>query len=303
MLPVLHPQPINFEVPAMTASLSRRRFLALSSAAALGATIFDAPRILQAAGLADAKDAYGGFPMGVQSYSLRNFNTLEAVRHIEGMGLHYVEFYSKHLSLTATDEEIAETKKLLASAGITISAHGVNGFGKDHAANRTVFEFAKRAGIRNITANPTADAFDSLDKLVAEFDIRIAIHNHGPGALYDSIESVKKAVAGRHKWIGACVDTGHFIRSGEDPVKAILELNDRVFGVHVKDDTERGKGSHNVIIGTANLDLVGLFTALRKVKFPADGALSLEYEANPANPIDDMKQCLAAAREAIAKLS
>lgn len=284
-------------------SLSRRRFLALSSAAALGATFFDAPRVLRAAELADEADPYGGFPMGVQSYSLRNFNTLEAVRHLQGMGVHYVEFYSKHLSPSATDEQIAETKKLLADADITLAAHGVNGFSKNHDANRALFDFAKRAGIRTITANPEYDSFDSLDKLVAEYDIRVAIHNHGPGALYDSIASVKKVLDGRHKLIGACVDTGHFLRSREDPIKAVLELGPRVHGCHVKDDVKEGRDSQNVVIGTGRLDVVGLFKALRDIKFPADGALSLEYEANPENPIDDMKQCLAAAREAIARIS
>ena len=284
-------------------SLSRRRFLTLASATAMGATFFDGPAILSAAGLARKNDPYAGLPMGVQSYSLRNFNTLEVVRHVEGMGLHFVEFYSKHLNPKATDEQIAETNALLKKADIAIAAHGVNGFKKDHAANRRTFEFAKRAGIRTITANPRLESFDSLDKLVAEFKIRIAIHNHGPGALYDKISDTKKAIQDHHKLIGACVDTGHYIRSGEDPVKAVLELGDRVYGVHVKDDTHKGdKGSHNVVIGKANLDVVGLFRALKKIKFPADGSLSLEYEANPSNPIDDMKQCLEVAREAIAKL-
>lgn len=281
----------------MSDSVSRRRFLALASAAAAGATIFDAPHILQAA---DAP--YGGFPVGVQSYSLRNFNTLEAIRHIQGMGLHYVEFYSKHLSPTATPREIGETAELLKRADLTVSAHGVNGFSSDDEANRKIFQFAKRAGIRNITANPAPDSFDSLEKLVAEYDIRIAIHNHGPGALYDTVDSVKQAVEGRHKWIGACVDTGHFIRSKQDPVKAIHELGDRVFGVHLKDEANQERRSHNVVIGTGHLDVVGLFQALRKVRFPADGSLSLEYEANPENPIDDMKQCLAVARQAIAQV-
>ena len=286
----------------MNTSYSRRRLLTLASAAAAGATIFDVPQILKAAGLGKDNDPYDGFPMGVQSYSLRNFNTVEAVRHINGMGLHFVEFYSKHLNPKASKGQIAETKKLLADADISISAHGVNNFTKNHEANRKTFEFAKRAGIRTITANPKPDSFESLDKLVAEFDIRIAIHNHGPNALYDKIDDVKKAIKDHDKRIGACVDTGHYIRSGEDPVKAVLELSDRVYGVHVKDDTHKGdKGSHNVVIGKANLDVAGLFKALRKVKFPADGALSLEYEANPTNPIDDMKQCLVKAREAIAQ--
>jgi sugar phosphate isomerase/epimerase len=282
-------------------SLSRRRFLNLSAAAAAGATFFDVPRILSAAGLNLADDPWGGFPLGVQSYSLRNYNTVEAVRHIQGMGLHFAEFYAKHLDPAASDEQIDETQKLLADAGVKLSGHGVHGFSKDHEKNKKLFDFARKIGVKVITADPEYDAFDSLDKLVAEYDIRIAIHNHGPGQLYDKIESVAKAVKGRHKWIGACVDTGHFLRSGEDPVKAVRELGPRVFAAHVKDDVELGRGSKNVVIGKGKLDVVGLFKALREIKFPADGSLSLEYEANPQNPIDEMKACLAVAKEAIAK--
>lgn len=287
----------------MLPNLSRRRFLALSAAAAAGAAWFDSPQILHAAGLADGKDPFGGFPVGVQSYSLRNFNTEEAVRHLQGMGVHYVEFYSKHLDPKATPEKIAETLKLLEAAQIKLAGHGVHGFGKDHEKNKALFDFAKRVGIKVLTANPTPDAFDSLEKLVAEYDIRIAIHNHGPNALFDKLESVTKAVAGRDKRIGACVDCGHFLRSGEDPVKCVLELGERVYGCHIKDEKETGTPkSSNVIIGKGHLDVVGLFKALKQVKFPADGALSLEYEANPANPIDDMKACLEVAKQAIAKV-
>ena len=285
----------------MTLSLSRRRFLALSTAAAVGATFFDAPRVLSAAGLNVADDPWGGFPLGVQSYSLRNFNTVEAVRHIQGMGLHYAELYSKHLDTKASDDQIKETLKLLEDAGIKLAGHGVHGFTKDHEANKKLFEFARKAGVKVITANPEKDAFDSLDKLVAEYDIKIAIHNHGPGQLYDSIDSVVQAVKGRHKWVGACVDCGHFLRSGEDPVKAVRTLGPRVFGAHIKDDVELGKASKNVVLGKGKLDVVGLFQALREIKFPADGSLALEYEANPDNPIADMKACLAVAKEAIAK--
>jgi sugar phosphate isomerase/epimerase len=216
--------------------------------------------------------------------------------------VHHVELFSKHLDPNGTPEQDAEVKKLLAAADIKICAHGVNGFSKDHAANKKVFDFAKRIGFKTITADPTADSFESLDKLVAEYDIRIAIHNHGPGARYDKLAGLVAAIKGHDKRIGACVDCGHYIRSGEDPVKCVLELGDRVYGVHMKDEKEANtKASSNVVIGKGHLDVVGLFKALRQVKFPADGALSLEYEANPMNPIDDMKACLEVAKEAIAK--
>jgi sugar phosphate isomerase/epimerase len=286
----------------MFSDLTRRRFLTLSAAAAAGATWIDVPQVLRAAGQADAKDAWGGFPVGVQSYSLRNFTLEEAIRHLQGMGVHYVELTSRHLPLDATDDQIAAVKKLLAAADIKISAHGVNRFTADHEANKRIFEFAKRVGFKNISADPAPDSFESLDKLVAEYDIRIAIHNHGPTHRYNKVDSVKQAIAGHDKRIGACVDCGHFLRSGEDPVKCVLELGDRVYGVHLKDEKEMNtRESANVVIGKGHLDVVGLFKALRQVKFPADGALSLEYEANPQNPIEEMKACLAVAKEAIAK--
>ncbi len=279
-------------------SLSRRRFLALTSAAAAGATFFDSPKILHAAG---AGDPFGGWPIGIQSFSLRKFDVNEAVRHMHGLGIHFAEFYSKHVPLDSTKDQLATLGKTLSDAGVSMNCHGVNHFGSNHAANRKVFEFARRAGLKNITADPKPDSFASLDKLVAEFDIRICIHNHGPGSSYDKIDEVVDAVKGHDPRIGACVDTGHFIRSKEDPIEAIRRLNQRVFALHVKDEEKQEKESRNVIIGEGFLDLVEMFKTLRKIKFPADGAVSLEYEANPDNPIDDIQQCLVAARKAIAK--
>src|SRR5262245_60530856 len=118
----------------MFSTLSRRRMLALSSAAALGATFFDAPRILMA-----ADDAFGGFPVWCQSCWRRNSDLAGAVRHLQGLGLPHVELYSKHLAVDAMGDALAATKKLLASADIAISAHGVNGFSKDHEANQKLF--------------------------------------------------------------------------------------------------------------------------------------------------------------------
>jgi sugar phosphate isomerase/epimerase len=280
----------------MKKPITRRHFCATSSVAAVGAFTLDLPHILA------ADDPYGGFPIGVQSYSLRNFNALEAIRHIQGMGLHHVEFFSKHLGLGATDEQIAERQAILKKAEISMSAHGVNSFSSDHAANRRIFEFAKRAGLPCLTANPQPDSFDSLDKLCAEYKVRIAIHNHGPDSLYDKIADVTAAVKGRHPLVGACIDTGHFIRSREDPVKAVHELGPRVFALHIKDEEKQEKRSRNVVIGSGHLDVVAIFKGLVKIGFPADGSLSLEYEATPENPIDAMKQCLVVAQEAIAKV-
>ena len=282
----------------MNESFSRREFLAASSVAT-AATL--APAMIAAAAPA-AKDPYLGWPVGVQSYSFRKFNTYLAIRHMNGLGIHYSEFAFTHLSLDASPQRIDRVLRLLTDAKIKMVAHGVNRFSADHNANRKIFEFAERSGIRTLTASPSPDSFDSLERLVDEFDIRIAIHNHGPGSEYDSLADVKDPIQGKHKFIGACIDTGHFLRSKVDPVKAAHELGERVFALHVKDVAKMTPESHDVILGTGHLDLVDLFKAMRDVKFPRDGGISLEYESNPDNPFDDVKQSLLAVQEALAKV-
>ena len=275
--------------------MSRRRFLATSTAMAASAGMAGNYN----ASAARLHDRFGGWPVGIQSYSLRNFNVDEAIRHMQGLGLHFVEFYSKHVPLDSTKQQLAAQGKQLDRAGIKMSSHGVNRFTDDHEANRKTFEFAKRAGLKNITANPQANSFESLNKLVAEYDIRICIHNHGPGSSYDKIDEVVNAVKNHDPRIGACVDTGHFIRSGEDPIDAIKRLGSRVFALHIKDEEKQEKKSRNVIIGKGFLDVPKLFATLKEINFPVDGSISLEYEANPKNPIDDIQQCLSVAEEAI----
>src|SRR5262245_59769393 len=137
----------------MNAPISRRRFVAASSAV-FGAALMGLR--LPAAG---KDDDWGGFPVGVQTMSLRKYPLPEALRHLQGMGVRYVEFSAgSHLPATASDEQIATTRQLAADAGLAITAQGVNRFSTDHAANRRVFEFARKLGIRTITANPQPDA-------------------------------------------------------------------------------------------------------------------------------------------------
>ena len=286
--------------------INRRSFLQstlVTAAAAAGATWFDVPEILaKSVKLSKARAAslkkYGGFPMGIQSYSLRAFGIdgkEGALQKIEDLGLHWVEFFGRHYPITPDKKKIAEMNAKLAKHDLSASAHGVNAFGGNHAANEKIFQFAKLAGIRNISADPKPNSFDSLDKLVAKYNVRIAIHNHGPGARFDKIDDALKAVKDHDQRIGFCADLGHYIRSAEDPVEVIHKLGDRLYGIHLKDFAEQKKSTKGVILGKGHLDVAGVFKALKKVGFPADGALSLEYEENAANPIPDIQECLAVA--------
>ena len=237
----------------------------------------------------------------MQSYTLRGFDVDRALKEINAMGLHSVELFEAHFSSKSSDADIEAMKSKTKALGIQMLGHGVNPFTKDHEANKRWFEFAKKAGIRNLSADPHEDAFDSLDKLCEEYQIRIAIHNHGPGARYDKITDVLTAIKGHHPLIGACADLGHYIRSGEDPVRAINLFEGRLYGIHLKDFAEQKSKTKGVILGQGHLDVVGVFKALRKVNFPADGCLALEYEENPQDPLAEVQQCLAVASEAAQK--
>jgi len=285
----------------MSMSYSRRQFV-LTTAAAAGATWFDVPRLF-----ADSRDEsfkkYGGFPMGIQSYSLRGFGVQGALEHINKLGLHYVEFFGGHYAPTLDEKKIAAMQANLDKLDISISAHGVNGFSKDHDKNEQWFKFAKAAGIKNISADPDPDSFDSLDTLVAQYDIRIGIHNHGPGHRYNKIEDTLKAIEGHDKRIGFAADLGHYIRSGEDPAKVIHAASGRLYGIHLKDFAEMKGNAKGTILGKGVMNLEEVFKALKAVKFPADGALSLEYEENPKDPIADLKQCFDNAAAAAQKVA
>ena len=153
------------------------------------------------------------------------------------------------------------------------------------------------------TADPDPAAFDSLNDLVKEFDIRVAIHNHGPRHRYNKVVDVLHAIEGRDERIGACADLGHFIRSGQHPVEVIRLLKGRLYGIHLKDFAEMKENAKGVILGKGHLDVSAVFATLIDVGFPADGALSLEYEENPQDPIADIRECVTVSRKALDELA
>ncbi len=237
----------------MSSRYTRRKFLGLAagSVAALGSRSF-----ARAATPARAK---GEFTIALQSSSMRPFTADEVLAAIHELGLPAVEFIDDHFSVRSSDADIEAMKSKTRSLGIRMLGHGVDRFTADHEANRRWFVFAQKAGIKNISADPSEDAFDSLDKLCEEFQIRIAIHNHGPGAHYDKIADVLNAIEGHHPLIGACADLGHYIRSGEDPVRAINLFAGRLYGIHLKDYDRRSADAKGVVIGQGHLDLVETF--------------------------------------------
>jgi sugar phosphate isomerase/epimerase len=247
-----------------------------------------------------AAAAAGEPNLGIQMYSLRGYTIDEALGHVKDLGLKFVEFYPGMFPVTEDQAAIDAMKRKVADLGLTMSAYGVNRFTKDAAANRSIFAFAKAAGIPVLGADPDPDAFASLDDLVKEYDIRIAIHNHGPTHRYNKVVDVLDAIEKHDVRIGACADLGHFLRSGEKPTEVIRLLAGRLYGIHLKDFAEMQDKTRGVILGRGHIDVPAVFAALEQARFPADGALSIEYEENPNDPIADIRACIDAARAAMA---
>jgi len=280
---------------------TRREFLATTAAAAV------------AIGAARAADAspYGNWNIGAQSYSFRDFDLEQALKNYQTLGLKFAEFFSKHVPPNSSPEQIKAILNTCKQYGVTPIAYGVQDFTKNHDANRKNFELAKALGIKYLSANPTEDAFDSLDKLVDEYKIAIGIHPHGPGGRpprmtmhrWYSAEKILEAVKNRHPLIGTCIDTGHILRCvlldvKLDPADQIRKMGARNFGLHLKDfDFDR---KEECIVGKGMLNVAEVLKALKEVKFT--GYINLEYELNSKNPAPDMAVGLKAVEAAVKKV-
>jgi sugar phosphate isomerase/epimerase len=173
-----------------------------------------------------------------------------------------------------------------AAAGITLHAAGTISFSKDDDADmRSKFEYAKRAGINVIVAgDPTPETLPRLEKFVKQYDIRIAIHNHGPeDKLWHSPLDVLQAVQGMDPRIGCCIDVGHTARAGTDVVQAIKEVGPRLFNIHMKDLKDIQSKESQVAVGDGILPIPKIFEALIAIKYP--GFVDLEYEIHPDDPM------------------
>jgi sugar phosphate isomerase/epimerase len=297
---------------------SRREILALAAVSAAAALLPGRGRaqaLLPGRRRAQARRslAYGGFTMGLQSFTLRKLPLPAMLDAVQRLGLSQVELipetkllfyeFGSHFPITTDAGEIARVNAALAARGIRLAASGVHGV-SDEAAARRLFAFAQAAGIPLLTIMPDDEALGALDRLCTEHPtVKLGIHNHGPYFRYDKIADVEQTLAGRHPNFGACVDAGHFIRSGEDPAEALRRLGPRVHGVHLKDFRSEGFFAEGCILGQGKLDLDGFFRSLRAVDFAPGNALSLEYEEHPDDPIADIEACLRAASESAERVA
>ena len=283
----------------MNSSISRRFFLQSSAMAAACAAGGALPAVAEAVPVS-------GKPLpirlGVCSYTFRNFTRAQMIGFLKE--LHMTELNVKdikdHLPSTDPAAEAAALADYKA-AGINLHAAGAIYFPKDDEADiRGKFEYAKRAGIGVIVAgDPTPESLKWIERFVKEYDIKIAIHNHGPeDRFFPSPFDVLKAIKDMDPRIGFCIDVGHAVRANANLVEAVHATGSRLYDVHVKDLSNLKVKESQVPVGEGVLPFRDLFQALIDIKYP--GFIDLEYEIHGENPMPGVIESLAYMRGVLA---
>ena len=245
--------------------------------------------------LTSARAAAAGPQLGIQSWTCRNMSFDEVVEFATKHQIKNLQLISKHIDPKGTKEETLRKKAILDARGLTCYTFGVNGTSLVKEDNRKLFEFAKLMGIKIIIVEPKNMAeWDNLEQLVKEYDIKLAIHNHGTGSVYGDPATVQKILAVRDARIGVCLDVGGVTAAGFDVAKVFREYNGRVFDMHLKDKrlepaapgamvTDKqgqkkpaGPTILDVEIGTGQANYQGLFAEIKKAKW--SGVMAIETD-------------------------
>jgi sugar phosphate isomerase/epimerase len=224
--------------------------------------------------------------LGLASYTFRNFSRAQMIGFMKQLNVLALNAKDVKDHLPMDPQEEAAALANYAAAGIKLHAAGTIYFTKDEDADiRSKFEYCKRAGIGVIAAgDPASETLPRIEKFVKEYDIRIAIHNHGPeDKLWRSPLDVLKAVKDMDPRMGCCIDVGHTVRAGTDVVQAIHEAGPRLLNVHMKDLTNFESKDSQVAVGDGVIPMRKMFEALIATKY--QGFVDLEYEVHPDDPM------------------
>jgi len=246
----------------------------------------------------------GGFFLGCQAWTWNHFTVFEAIEKTAEAGGKVIEFFpGQKLSPEepgvawghdASPDTIQKVKDKLARHGVRAVNYGVVGIPSDEAGARKVFEFAKALGLRAVTTE-SVEALDTIERLVKEYDVMVAIHNHprqpnNPNYRVWDPRYVLEVVKNRDRRIGACADTGHWVRSGVRPVDALKMLEGRIVSSHLKDLNEMSADAHDVPFGTGVSDIPAILAELKRQNF--QGNISVEYEHLMDRSMPMVAQCI-----------
>ena len=283
-------------------NISSRRNFVRSTALAAAAFVASKKAFALAAERPPADEA-SAIHLGLASYTFRNFTRGQMIGFLKQLSVSALNAKDVKDHLPLDPQEEAAALADYAAAGIKLHAAGTIYFPKDEDGDiRGKFEYCKRAGIGVIVAgDPAPETLPRLEKFVKEYDIRIAIHNHGPeDKLWHSPLDVLRVVKGLDQRIGCCIDVGHTVRAGTDVVEAIHEVGARLFNVHMKDLTNFQSKESQVPVGEGVMPVKKIFEALSTIKYK--GFVDLEYEVHPDDPMPGVISSFAYMRGILADL-
>ena len=283
----------------MTNSLSRRAFFGTAAAAAAWTTI---SRVSSAEAAGPAAAAGAPLKLGVASYSMRKLPLGKALDMAKTLGVKYMTFKDVHIPRTDPPEATRALRAKIEAAGIMIMGGGTITLPNDPAAIKKDFEYAKNAGFPLIFVAPDPAALDTIEEMAKMYDIKVAIHNHGPeDKHWPRPQDAYAAVKSRDKRLGLCIDVGHTLRTGTDPVQACREARDRLYDMHVKDLAVKTDKDSQVEVGRGVIDFPSLFKTLVDIGY--QGQVGLEYEINENDPLPGMIESIAYMRGVLAAIT
>jgi sugar phosphate isomerase/epimerase len=244
-----------------------------------------------------------GVKLGVASYSLRTLSRGEAIAALGELRVPWVSIKSMHLPYDSPPAEIAAARSDFEKAGIEIVGGGVIYLQKnDEADVRRHFEYARSCGMPLMTIAPTAETLPLIERFVKQYDIAVAIHNHGPeDEHFPSPYEALEAIDGMDPRVGVCIDVGHTARTGVDLVKAVADSGDRLLDLHFKDLRDLAVKESQCVVGEGAMPTAGILKQLLAMGY--DGYVNLEYEIDGADPVPGMGRSLAFMRGVLAGLT
>lgn len=280
----------------MTLSMSRRSLLR-GGAMLSASTFFSNPAFV----LADENTSASSSPirLGIASYTFRNFDQAHLIDFMKELKTPYLNLKDVHLPMTPADQ-VAKRAAEYRDAGMILTAAGTIYFPKDDDDDiRAKFDYCKAAGISLIVGAPTHQTLPRVEKFVKEYNIRLAIHNHGPeDKEWPSPLTVLAAVKDMDPRIGCCIDVGHTMRTGTDVVSAIREVGPRLFDMHMKDLAKSSVKESQVAVGDGLMPVPQIFKALIEMNYP--GQVDLEYEIFASDPMPGVIKSFAYMRGVLA---
>jgi len=268
-------------------NFSRRNFLRLSG---IGLVASQVPACLgrESNQTHEASSSDIPFELGIASYTLREFSLEDTLAMTRRLGIKNIALKSMHMPLESTPGEIDRIAATIRNAGINLYGAGVIYMSTREEVDRA-FDYAKQAGLKVIIGVPEHELLDLCNEKVKEYDIKLAIHNHGPGdERYPSPESAYSRVEDLDPRMGLCVDIGHAVRIGLDPTEETSRFFDRVHDIHIKDVDKADESGKTVEIGRGIIDIPAFLKLLLEKEYR--GMASFEYEKDAEDPLPGLAE-------------